>query len=274
MAAQLAAFASNRILKENVKNSFGKEDPYFEQVPASRLGRAFGKKTRKQRKAIPPGLSANDAKILNRVKRRAYRLDYSLFNLCGIRFGWGAVIGLIPFAGDGLDAALAMMVVRDCDKVDGGLPNSLRSRMLMNVVLDFVIGLVPFIGDLADAIYKCNTRNAILLEKHLRDKASKVDKARAKKGHPTGESQRPVDLSIPEEFDRYEEGLLPEPPSYTEAPLSEPTSIEHGVETRRPAESQPAELQPANNPQSRRDGSWFGGRKQKRSDLESGGGRH
>jgi hypothetical protein len=114
MAAQVASFLSRRILKENVNNSFGQEvcviwlnpltaqtnptlqDPYFEQVPASRLGRTFGKKTRKQRKAIPPGLSAHDAKILNRVKRRAYRLDYSLFNLCGIRFGWGAVIGLIP----------------------------------------------------------------------------------------------------------------------------------------------------------------------------------
>lgn len=116
MAAQIASFVGKRILKENVNNAFGQEvcifdrsgltpwqyklipiqDPYFEQVPASRLGRTFGKKTRKQRKAIPPGLSTNDAKILNRVKRRAYRLDYSLFNLCGIRFGWGAVIGLIP----------------------------------------------------------------------------------------------------------------------------------------------------------------------------------
>lgn len=173
-------------------------------------------------------------------------------------------------AGDGLDAALAMMVVRDCDKVDGGLPNYLRTRMLMNVVLDFVIGLVPFIGDIADAIYKCNTRNAILLEKHLRDKTNKIDKARAKKGHPTGQAQRPVDLSLPEEFDRYEEGSLPEPPSYTEAPLSEPTPTQHGIEMRGPTEPQPA-----HNPgSSRRDAGWFGGRKQKRSDLESGGGRH
>jgi hypothetical protein len=119
MAAQLASFVGRSILKENVKNKFGQEvscirprlpkfateymlesttlqDPYFEHVPASRLGRAFGKKTQKRRKAIPPGLSQNDAKILNRVKRRAYQLDYSLFSLCGLRFGWGSVIGLIP----------------------------------------------------------------------------------------------------------------------------------------------------------------------------------
>lgn len=72
------------------------QDPYFEEVPASRLGRAFGKKTSKRRKAIPPGLSEHDAKILTQVKRRAYRLDYALFNLCGIHFGWGSVIGIVP----------------------------------------------------------------------------------------------------------------------------------------------------------------------------------
>lgn len=73
-----------------------RQDPYFEEVPASRLGRTLGKKKQKRRKAIPPGLSEHDAKILTQVKRRAYRLDYCLFNLCGIRFGWGSVIGLIP----------------------------------------------------------------------------------------------------------------------------------------------------------------------------------
>lgn len=72
------------------------QDPYFEEVPASRLGRAFGKKTQKRPKAVPPGISENDAKILTKVKRRAYRLDYALFSLCGVRFGWSSAIALIP----------------------------------------------------------------------------------------------------------------------------------------------------------------------------------
>lgn len=45
---------------------------------------------------MPPGLSENDSKVLTKVKRRAYRLDYSLFNLCGISFGWSSVIALVP----------------------------------------------------------------------------------------------------------------------------------------------------------------------------------
>jgi hypothetical protein len=56
----------------------------------------FGKKTQKRRKAIPPGVSEHDGKVLTKVKRRAYRLDYALCNLCGIRFGWSSVIAIIP----------------------------------------------------------------------------------------------------------------------------------------------------------------------------------
>ena len=69
-------------------------DPYFESVPATRLGVRTKKK---KRKALPPGLTEQEAKILTKVKRRAYRLDLSLWNCCGIRFGWGSAIGIIPW---------------------------------------------------------------------------------------------------------------------------------------------------------------------------------
>jgi hypothetical protein len=100
-----------------------------------------------------------------------------LFNLFGIRFGWEAVIGIIPAAGDAIGVALAYMVFRECCKVDGGLPSSLRIRMIINIMLDFAVGLVPFLGDLADAAFKCNTRNLRLLEVHL-DKKYKPSSAR------------------------------------------------------------------------------------------------
>ncbi|OAX83884.1 hypothetical protein ACJ72_01761 [Emergomyces africanus] len=168
MAAQIAGIVSKKILKESAETRFGQEDPYFETVPATDL---FGRqKTKKKRKAAPPGISANDERILTKVKRRAYRLDLSLCNFCGIRFGWGSVIGLVPAIGDALDMFMALMVVTTCNKIDGGLPSGLRLRMLFNVAIDFVIGLIPFIGDLADAVYKCNTRNAVLLERLLKER--------------------------------------------------------------------------------------------------------
>ncbi|PGH36901.1 hypothetical protein GX50_00135 [[Emmonsia] crescens] len=168
MAAQIAGIVSKKLLKESAENRFGQEDPYFETVPATNLlGRPT---TKKKRKAAPEGISTHDAKILTKVKRRAYRLDLSLCNFCGIRFGWSSVIGLVPAIGDALDLFMALMVVTTCNKIDGGLPSGIRMRMLLNVVIDFFIGLIPFIGDLADAVYKCNTRNAVILERLLKER--------------------------------------------------------------------------------------------------------
>lgn len=65
---------------------------------------------------------------------------------------------------------MALMVVQTCQKIDGGLPATLRARMMFNVMLDFGLGLVPFVGDIADAIFRANTRNAWLLETYLTKK--------------------------------------------------------------------------------------------------------
>ncbi|WEW61070.1 hypothetical protein PRK78_006559 [Emydomyces testavorans] len=168
MAAKIAAALSKKVLKESAENRFGQEDPYFEEVQATDLlGRPT---TKKRRKAAPDGISEHDAKVLTKVKRRAYRLDLCLCNCCGIKFGWGSVIGLVPAFGDALDMVLALMVVKTCSSVEGGLPSNLYLHMLLNVIFDFVIGLVPFVGDLVDALYKCNTRNAVLLERYLKAK--------------------------------------------------------------------------------------------------------
>ncbi|EEP80132.1 conserved hypothetical protein [Uncinocarpus reesii 1704] len=171
MASKVIGALSKKVLKESAENRFGQEDPYFEQVPATNLlGRPT---TKKRRKAAPEGISDYDAKILTKVKRRAYRLDLCLCNCCGIKFGWSSVIGLVPAFGDVLDMVLALMVVKTCSNIEGGLPGSLYLHMLANVIFDFVIGLVPFIGDLADALYKCNTRNAVLLERFLKEKGKR-----------------------------------------------------------------------------------------------------
>ncbi len=80
-------------------------------------------------------------------------------------------INVFHSIGDVLDAFMALMVIRSCQKVDNGLPKSITQKMWLNLVLDFVVGLVPFIGDLADAVFRCNTKNAVLLEKFLMERA-------------------------------------------------------------------------------------------------------
>jgi hypothetical protein len=119
------------------------------------------------KKVIPAYIPEHDAMILASVRKTAYRLDMCLFNFLGIRFGWEAVIGIVPGFGDIVGVMMALNVWRKCQKVEGGLESSIRTQMLINIIIDFVIGLVPFIGDIADAAFKANTKNVRLLERQL-----------------------------------------------------------------------------------------------------------
>lgn len=106
-----------------------------------------------------------------------------LFNFLGIRFGWEAVIGIIPFAGDAIGVAMALLVFKKCCTVEGGLTSNIKIQMILNILIDFLVGLVPFIGDLADAAFKCNTKNLRLLEVTL-------DKKYAPRHQPGGKDER------------------------------------------------------------------------------------
>jgi integrase len=90
MATMVGKIVAKKLFKETAANKMGTEDPYFESVPASRLG--FKKK---KTKALPPGLTKDEARVLTKAKRRAYRLDL-MFGACGLKFGLSALIGLIP----------------------------------------------------------------------------------------------------------------------------------------------------------------------------------
>lgn len=160
-----------------------------------------------------------------------------------------------------------MMVVRNCQEIDGGLPSHLRMMMLMNVVIDFFIGLIPFVGDIADAVYKCNTRNAVILEKHLREKGAKLLKKQAKETRPQEQPQA-IDYSLPDEWDKQESGVVGDrPPAYEEpGPSGDPR-------TDNIASAQPLQgPQPAQKPRTHRGiGKWFGGASRPEEDLERGG---
>jgi hypothetical protein len=256
MSQAFAKYVSKRLLGETAENMFGKEDPYFETVPATRLdGRPSGSKTKKRRKALPPGISVHDGQVLTKVKRRAYRLDMSLFNCCGVRFGWSSVIGIIPAVGDAIDAFMAIMVLRTCQQVEGGLPSNVLSKMWFNIALDFGIGLVPFLGDVADALFRANTRNAAVLEQHLRAKGAANLKAQ-------GQRVPTVDPSDPDEFDRHI-AQTDAPPQYTsQAPTQQGAMRpQPQIENKKVEKQQRADSR----------GSWlggFGGKKTRQPDIE------
>lgn len=261
MASFVAKIISKKILGETIQNKFGKEDPYFESVPATRLdGKpSTSGRVKKRKKALPPGISEHDGEVLTKVKRRAYRLDMSLFTFMGIRFGWGSVIGFIPAIGDVLDMFMALMVFKSCSKIDGGLPQALKIKMMLNIIMDFVVGLIPFLGDLADAAFRANTRNVILLEEHLRQKGK--DQLRA-----SGRPIPAIDPSEAGEFDRGEDGRSP---VHSRQPSREPstrsTHREAGHATVPP--TVPAQPPAAEVRESR---GWFGRNTSRAPDIETG----
>lgn len=166
------------------------------------------------------------------------------------------------------------MVVKNCETIEGGLPSRLRTMMMINVIIDFIIGLVPFIGDVADAVYKCNTRNAIILEKHLREKGAKALKKQSRpQGPQAGQHPRiqeipdDVDHSLPEEWDKQETGVVDNsPPTYEESgPSNGGQAGSAGVQPTRPP--------PAKQTRGHRSfGRWFGGASRPEEDLERGRG--
>ena len=107
--------------------------------------------------ATPPDLEP--------LRRRKKFLDEA-FRVPGtrFRFGWDAIIGLIPWAGDLVTAVMACMILVHAHRVR--VPRVIQLRMLMNVALDLLVGTVPFLGDVADFFWKANTRNFALLERH------------------------------------------------------------------------------------------------------------
>ena len=80
-----------------------------------------------------------------------------------IRFGFDAMIGLIPGIGDAITTVMSLYIVREAREL--GAPRHLIARMLVNVALDGVVGAVPFLGDAFDVMWRANRRNMALLRK-------------------------------------------------------------------------------------------------------------
>ncbi|EJF64979.1 hypothetical protein DICSQDRAFT_100518 [Dichomitus squalens LYAD-421 SS1] len=154
-----ATKAGRKIFERHIKQ-YEAKDPLYETYVDDK-GRQ-----RRRRRETPPGLSKRDVKVLRSVQRRAHYLDKG-FSICGMRFGWTFVIGIIPGAGDAADAALNyLLVVRKAKQAE--IPGWLLSKMLVNNAISIGVGVVPIVGDIVLAMFKANSRNAALLEEYLR----------------------------------------------------------------------------------------------------------
>ena len=82
----------------------------------------------------------------------------------GIRFGFDALIGLLPGAGDTLTAIVSLFILSSAARYR--VPRMTMLRMAMNIAIDLVIGSLPLVGDLFDIAWQSNSRNVALLKAH------------------------------------------------------------------------------------------------------------
>lgn len=90
-----------------------------------------------------------------------------LVRVPGTRFGIGldAILGfLVPGLGDLVTGAVALTLLRTAMR--RGVPRVVMARMLVNIGVDTMVGLVPVVGDVFDLLWRSNTKNLALLERH------------------------------------------------------------------------------------------------------------
>lgn len=140
---------------------------------------------------------------------------------------------------------MALMVMTTAMKVTPGKDrDKLKATMVMNIIIDFAIGLVPFLGDIADTFFRCNTRNAVALEKMLNARAKALEK-------PTGglTDHLGSDESLP--------------PAYTERERQRHAAAKVEVQRPKKVKTRKRSIQ-----------GWFGASDEPEEDLELGEGSH
>jgi hypothetical protein len=98
---------------------------------------------------------------LARVKQIANLLD-AQFEIAGFKFGWDAIIGLVPGVGDLAITAIGVYPLLVARK--HGLGKWVQAKMIKNLALDFAVGAIPLAGDVFDAVFKAHLKNAAQLE--------------------------------------------------------------------------------------------------------------
>lgn len=111
-------------------------------------------------------MSGEEPRALWRFRVIATALD-ARWRLPGtpIRFGWDAIIGLLPGVGDALMGLVGSYGLFAAWRL--GAPPAVLLRMLLNLGLEAGVGSVPVLGDLFDIGFKGNLRNLRLLERWL-----------------------------------------------------------------------------------------------------------
>ena len=109
---------------------------------------------------------------IQKLEKMADWMD-SRFKIPGtsIRFGFDSILGLIPGIGDTVTLATTGYLISRAHSYK--LPWHVKTTMLWNLFVDWIIGLVPLLGDIFDVGWKANQKNVALIKKYI-DRADDI----------------------------------------------------------------------------------------------------
>lgn len=103
---------------------------------------------------------------LKRLEKFSRFTDSSIgIPFTNFKFGVESLIGILPGVGDLAGLILSSYVLFEAQRL--GVSWSVKSRIIINMLIDFFGGLLPIVGDIFDAFFKANTRNTQLLKNYL-----------------------------------------------------------------------------------------------------------
>lgn len=111
--------------------------------------------------------SHTKASTLKRLRQLSRLLDKAI-SIPGtpINIGLDPIIGFLPVGGDLLGLLLSSYIVFEAVRL--GVPKTILSRMILNIIIDTLVGAIPLAGDLFDFAWTANEYNIRLIEKHLK----------------------------------------------------------------------------------------------------------
>src|SRR5438445_5665407 len=115
---------------------------------------------------------ARELEVLSQLMDNQFRVP-----VIGWRFGFNAIIDLIPEFGDIATSIIALYIL--VSAVRYRVPKVTLLRMGLNIAIYFIGGLGPFAGDVFDAWWKPNIRNINLLRKRATVSADEARRGRS-----------------------------------------------------------------------------------------------
>ena len=95
----------------------------------------------------------------------------------GQRIGLDPIIGLVPWVGDLISAAVGFWLIAEAARFR--IPSVVLARMVFNTTVDLVAGAIPFLGDIFDVVSRSNSRNLELFRRHATDATASTAEHRA-----------------------------------------------------------------------------------------------